>query len=80
MYGLVSFVGSVVRQFCLPNPFISIFNTKGMADGFNLIVGGAVIGCLSYILTGCVYDRGDNPAAGSALYTMSYFVITVLHN
>ena len=78
MYAIVSIAGSIIRQLFLPNPFTELFDTQGMAVGFNLLVGGSVIGCLSYILTGCIYDSGDNPAEGSALYTISYIVITFL--
>ena len=76
MYGIVSIIGSILRQAYLPNPFVNIFASQGMADLFNLVVGGAIISGLSYFLTGCVYERGEAPAVGSFLYTFNYALIT----
>lgn len=76
MYGIVNIIGSVLRQVYLPNPFVNIFATQGIADLFNLVIGGAIIGGLSYFLTGCVYERGEAPAVGSFLYTFNYALIT----
>ena len=44
MYGIVSIIGSILRQVYLPNPFVNVFATQGIADLFNLVVGGAIIG------------------------------------
>lgn len=76
MYGIVSIIGSILRQAYLPNPFVNIFTSQGIADLFNLVIGGAIIGGLSYFLTGCVYERGEAPAVGSFLYTFNYALIT----
>ena len=76
MYGIVSIIGGILRQVYLPNPFVNIFATQGIADLFNLVVGGIIIGGLSYFLTGCVYERGEAPAVGSFLYTFNYALIT----
>lgn len=76
MYGIVSIIGSILRQVYLPNPFVNIFTSQGIADLFNLVIGGAIIGGLSYFLTGCVYERGEAPAVGSFLYTFNYALIT----
>ena len=76
MYGIVSIIGSILRQIYLPNPFVNVFATQGIADLFNLVVGGAIIGCLSYLLTGCVYESGEAPAVGSILYTFNFALIT----
>lgn len=76
MYGIVSIIGSILRQVYLPNPFVNIFSSQGIADLFNLVIGGAIIGGLSYFLTGCVYERGEAPAVGSFLYTFNYALIT----
>ena len=76
MYGIVSIFGSIFRQIYLPNPFVNVFVTQGIADLFNLVVGGAIIGFLSYFLTGCIYERGEAPAIGSFLYTFNYALIT----
>ena len=76
MYGIVSIIGSILRQVYLPNPFVNIFATQGIADLFNLVVGGAIIGGLSYFLTGCIYESGEAPAIGSILYTFNFALIT----
>lgn len=76
MYGIVIIFGSIFRQIYLPNPFVNVFATQGIADLFNLVVGGAIIGFLSYFLTGCIYERGEAPAIGSFLYTFNYALIT----
>lgn len=76
MYGIVSIIGSILRQIYLPNPFVNIFASQGMADIFNLVVGGTIIGGLSYLLTGCIYESGEAPAIGSFLYTFNYALIT----
>lgn len=76
MYGIVSILGSILRQIYLPNPFVNAFATQGIADLFNLVVGGAIIGCLSYLLTGCIYESSEAPAVGSILYTFNFALIT----
>ena len=76
MYGIVSIIGSILRQVYLPNPFVNIFTSQGIADLFNLVIGGAIICGLSYFLTGCVYERGEAPSVGSFLYTFNYALIT----
>lgn len=76
MYGIVSILGSILRQIYLPNPFVNVFATQGIADLFNFVVGGAIIGGLSYFLTGCIYESGEAPAVGSILYTFNFALIT----
>lgn len=76
MYGIVSILGSILRQLYLPNPFINIFDNLSIADLFNLIIGGAITSFLSYFLTGCIYKKGEAPAIGSLLYTFNYALIT----
>ena len=76
MYVIISIIGSILRQVYLPNPFVNIFATKGIANLFNLVVGGTIIGMLSYFLTGRVYEKGEIPAVGSFLYTFNYALIT----
>lgn len=76
MYGIVSILGSIFRQIYLPNPFVNVFSTQGIADLFILVVGGTIIGCLSYLLTRCIYESGEAPAVGSILYTFNFALIT----
>ena len=42
MYGIVSIIGGILRQVYLPNPFVNIFASQGIADLFNLVVGGVI--------------------------------------
>lgn len=76
MYSIVSIIGSILRQVYLPNPFINVFATQGIAELFNLVGGGAIIGFLSYFLTRCIYERGEAPALVSLLYSFNYALIT----
>lgn len=76
MYGIVSVLGSILRQIYLPNPFLNLFTSQGIADLFNLIVGGSIISFLAYVITGSVYERGSAPAIGSFIYTFNYALIT----
>lgn len=76
MYRIVSILGSILRQIYLPNPFVNVFATQGIADLFNLVVGGAIIGFLSYLLTGCIYESGEAPVVGSIIYTFNFALIT----
>lgn len=76
MYGIVSILGSILRQLYLPNPFINVFLNQDISDLFNLIIGGSIISFLSYFLTGCIYEKGEAPAIGSFLYTFNYALIT----
>ena len=40
------------------------------------IIGGTIISFLSYLLTGCIYEKGEAPVIGSFLYTFNYALIT----
>lgn len=72
MYRLFYFLGIVVRQFLLPNPFSPL---GGIGEIINLIAS-VVFVPLSYAQTGMVYDRGSAPAAGSILFTFFYGINT----
>lgn len=76
MYRIISILGGILRQIYLPNPFVNVFTSQGIADLFNLVVGSSIIGFLSYFLTGCIYERKEAPAIGSFLYTFNYALIT----
>ena len=66
----------MIRQIYLPNPFVNVFSNQELADLFNLVIGGVVIGKLAYFLTGCMYEKNSLPVLGSILYTLSYIFIT----
>jgi hypothetical protein len=78
MYKFISVFGSLIRQFFLPNPFIALFPNQQFADIFNLVVGGPVIGFLSYILIGYIYKKNSAPALGSLFYSLAYASISAL--
>lgn len=65
MYGMVSLISLIIRQFFLPNPYINCFSNKNVADLFNLIIGGAILHFLSFIITSIYYSKGDAPTIGS---------------
>lgn len=78
MYKLIHFISAIVRYF-LPNPYVHWFSNESLAEAFNIIIGGAILGLLSYLLTGCGYTKGvDDPAEGSAGYLISYIVLTTI--
>lgn len=72
LYALVRFIGFLIRQFVLPNPFTPLGD---MAIVVNWIVGGVFIP-LSYFETGLFYDRGSEPALGSFLFNLFYMINT----
>lgn len=77
MYGIISLIGMLLRQFYLPNPFTNLFPNQGYADIFNLFFGGVIIWFLAYFLTGRIYQKGEAPFIGSILYTFNYALITI---
>lgn len=79
MYKLISLISAFIRQFLLPNPYINFFDNEAMADLFNIIIGGAILHSLSFLLTKCGYEKGiDDPASGSLGYLISYCYLTTL--
>ena len=55
MYKFISILSAFIRQFLLPNPYVNIIGNEIYADLFNIIIGGTILHCLSYILTGFGY-------------------------
>ena len=72
MYKLMALISTLVRQFCLPNPF------ECFGDGafFINLIAEPVIHALAFALVGLVYHRGEFPALGSFLYLLAYAAIT----
>lgn len=64
MYGIVSILGSILRQIYLPNPFVNILPNPGIADFFNLVAVGTIISFL--------YNFNY------ALVTFSFYAISLL--
>lgn len=78
MYGIVSFISLIVRQFLLPNPYINCFLDKNVADIFNLIAGGTILHFLSYGITKIYYSKGEEPTLGSISYLFWYIINTII--
>ena len=79
VYKLINIISVLIRQFLLPNPYISWFDNELSADLFNIIVGGFILHKLSFWLTGIGYTKGiDEPAGGSLGYLVSYIILTVI--
>lgn len=79
MYKFIHLISAFIRQFLLPNPYINIIENETYAELFNIFVGGTILHCLSFILTGCGYTKGiDSPATGSVGYLFSYCYLTVV--
>lgn len=72
MYRIIYFVGMLVRQFLLPNPFTPLGT---MGELINL-VSSAVLMPLSYFQVSLIYTSGSAPALGSILFTVMYAVNT----
>lgn len=72
IYGLIAFVSTIIRQFCLPNPF-ECFGDIGLI--YNWIASFA-IHPIAFALVRLFYERGSCPALGSFLYLIMYAAIT----
>ena len=88
MYKLIAFLSAIIREFYLPNPYINFFNSEGLAELFNIFVGGIILHSISFNLTRLYYTRGENAARGSLIYLAWYiycififdFIGTNIHN
>lgn len=74
MYELIKFVGFFVRQFCLPNPFETMWPEKAFLIN---LVAGAVLIPVAYFITGLWYRRGDGAAWGSFMFNVVYIVLSL---
>lgn len=72
LYGIMSTLSVIVRQFYLPNPF------ECFGDNAVLInwIAEPIIHAVAIALVGLVYHRGDFPALGSLMYLITYAAIT----
>ena len=69
LYKIIKFIGVLVRFYYIPNPFSSLANGEIInyaAEPFLHIVTFGVVGIY--------YKSRSNPAAGSLLYTLFYFI------
>ena len=63
----MAFISVLIRQFCLPNPFMCFVN----AAAINW-VAEIFLHPIAFFLVGLAYERGSAPAAGSFLYLVVY--------
>ncbi len=79
MYKIFNILSVLIRQFCLPNPYIMYFESSVYADIFNIIIGGTILHMLSFFLTSSIYEKGRHPSwIGSLLYCINYIINTIL--
>ena len=71
MYKIISTASYIIRTFCLENPF-ECFGVYGF--WINIIVG-MIMYPISYWIVGTIYNSGDCPPLGSAMYFAVYFAI-----
>lgn len=69
MYNIIKAIGVLVRFFYLPNPFQSLPN----GDLINF-AAEPFIHIITFGVVGLYYESGSNPAVGSFLYTIFYFI------
>ena len=78
MYHVIHIISALIRQFLLPNPFSSFFSNQAYADLFNIVIGGAILHIMSYVMTGMVYEKNLAPGLGCFLYLFNYCLITAI--
>lgn len=76
LYALIAFIGVIIRQFILPNPFECFGDNAFIMN----LVAEPIIHSISFALVGLVYRSGDAPILGSVLYLITYgLIIGVLY-
>lgn len=74
LYGIMTVISVVVRQFFLPNPF-ECFGDKAIIINW---IAEPIIQVLAYAIVGLFYVKGSAPAFGSLLYLITYALIVGL--
>ena len=74
IYGIITIISLLVRQFVLPNPF------ECFGDNAILInwIAELIIQVVAYGIVGIFYISGSAPALGSLLYLLIYALIVGL--
>ncbi|MBP5495238.1 MAG: hypothetical protein J6X97_09080 [Lachnospiraceae bacterium] len=70
MYKIVAIAGLLIRQFIIPNPFVTF---GGYGKLYNLLASG-IITFIAYKTVGFFYTKGEAPVIGSAFFTIFYIV------
>lgn len=74
LYGIITIISIIVRQFFLPNPF-ECFGDNALLINW---IAEPIIQVVAYGIVGLFYIRGSAPALGSLLYLFTYTLITGL--
>ena len=74
LYGIITLVSLIVRQFVLPNPF-DCFGDDAIIINW---ITEPIIQIVAYGIVGIFYIRGSAPTLGSILYLFIYAFIVVL--
>ena len=83
LYGFVSILGFLLRNFVLPNPFQSLYNEIIInvfqnemclkPDVLNYIVE-PIYATFTFLIVGLYYVKGSNAVLGSVLYSVFYCI------
>lgn len=71
LYGVISGISVLIRQFVLPNPFECFGNEAFVIN----LIAEPIIQVVAYFLVGLVYQKGSNPSLGSLLFLLTYALI-----
>lgn len=74
LYGIMTIISVLVRQFMLPNPF-ECFGDKALLINW---LAEPIIQVVAYGLVGIFYTSGSAPVIGSLLYLLMYAIIVGL--
>ena len=74
LYGIMTIISVIVRQFILPNPFECFGNKAALINW----IAEPVIQIIAYGVVGLFYVKGSNPAFGSLAYLVTYVIIVGL--
>lgn len=74
LYGIMTVISVVVRQFFLPNPF-ECFGDRAIIINW---IAEPVIQVLAYAVVGLFYVKGSASTLGSILYLITYALIVGL--
>lgn len=87
MYRLMTAISTLIRQFCIPNPFDALGNGLVINIGDTSILFTPVVlnwvaepflHVVTFVVVGLYYDQGSAPTFGSFLYLLVYCVHTFL--
>ncbi|MBR5179387.1 MAG: hypothetical protein IKW90_11385 [Lachnospiraceae bacterium] len=74
MYVIIRFIGLIIRQFILPNPFETMWPERAFVINWAI---GLVLLPTSYAITGRWYHRGEDPMVGSLMFNFIYICLSL---